>query len=142
MRALSLRVLRPVHPIVDRRVELELERRTLKRLAGLAGSTALGPMRPYFVRPARSVGDAAVKRLYRQPALRALADQCVEAPAEPIHLDDVARPDSLESHRRKRTREPGALPPARPPAFAPPPSNAVDGASSGPIISESARVFT
>jgi hypothetical protein len=56
-------------------------------------------MRPHLVRPAGSVGDAAVKRLDRQPALRVPADQRVEAPAEPIYLDDVTRPDSLESHR-------------------------------------------
>jgi hypothetical protein len=85
--------------IADQDLELELERRTLERLVRLAGSATLGPMRSHLVRPARSVGDAAVKRLYRQPAFRGLADHRVEAPAEPIDLDDVARPDSLESHR-------------------------------------------
>ena len=76
-------------------------------------------MRPHFVRPARSVGDAAVKRLYRQPTLRALANQRVEAPAEPIHLDDVACPDSLESHRcqayARARRFPRRPPRSRPP---------------------------
>jgi len=67
-------MLRRVRLIVGRGVELKLDGRTLKRPIGLAGSTALGPMRPHFVRSARSVGDAAVKRLYRQPAFRALAD--------------------------------------------------------------------
>jgi hypothetical protein len=71
----------------------------LHRLARVGGPTPLGPMRPHLVRPARSVRDSAVKRLDRQPAFRALADQRVEAPAEPIDLDDVARADCLESHR-------------------------------------------
>jgi len=91
--------LAPTQLIVERGVELELERCTLERLAGLSGTPTLGPMGPHFMRAARSVGDAAVKRLDRQPAFRALADQRVEAPAAPVHLDDVACPDSLESHR-------------------------------------------
>jgi hypothetical protein len=102
--------LRRVRLIADWIAQLELERRGLERLAGLAGPPALGPMRPHFVRPARSVAHAPVKRLYRQPAFRALADQRVEASAEPIHLDDVACPDSLKSHgcqayARARRRE-------------------------------------
>ena len=91
--------LRRLRLIADRGVQGELERQGLERLAGLAGTAALSPVRPHLVRPARSVGDAAVERLYRQPALRALTHQRVEAPAEPIDLDDVARSDSLESHR-------------------------------------------
>jgi hypothetical protein len=107
------------HRLDARGVELELDRRTLERLAGRAVSTTLGPMRPHLVRPARPVGDAAVKRLYRQPTLSAPADQRVEAPAEPIHLDDVTRPDSLESHRcqayAQARRFPRRLPRSRPP---------------------------
>jgi hypothetical protein len=109
----SARVIHASELLADGGAELELERRRLERLerlSGLAGSTTLGPMRPHLVRAARSVGDTAVKRLYRQPAFRALADQRVEAPAEPVDLDDVASPDSLDSHVAKRTREPGASP--------------------------------
>jgi hypothetical protein len=99
-----------VQLIVDRGVERKLKGRRLERLAGRSGATTLGPVRQHLVRPARSIRHAAVKRLYRQTALRAPADQRVEAPAEPVDLDDIARPDSLESHVAKRTRDPGALP--------------------------------
>lgn len=71
------------------------------------------------MRPARSVGDAAVKRLNRQPALHAPTDQRVKAPAQPVDLDDVTNMDSFESHPRQRTRGSGGL--SRPhPAFEPP----------------------
>jgi hypothetical protein len=56
----------------------------------------------------------------------------VEAPAEPIDLDDVARPDSLESHRCQayaRARRPPALAHRLPPATA----KALAGAPHDPI---------
>jgi len=102
--------LRQVQLIVDRGVELELKRRTLVLLAALARTPAFGPMCPHLVRTARSVGDATVERLNRQPAVHALADQRVKAPAEPVDLDDVAGPDSLKSHPRQRTRASGGPP--------------------------------
>ena len=104
--------------IADRGVEFELERRRAERLAGHAAPTAPRPVCPHLVRPAGSVGDATVKRLNRQPAVRAPVDQRVKAPAEPVDLDDVARLDSLESHRSASVRTRPARSPA-PPALAP-----------------------
>jgi hypothetical protein len=112
--------LRQVRLIVDWGVELELDRRALERLVARAVSPAFGPMRPHFVRPAGSVGDAAVKRLYRQPAFRALTDQRVEAPAEPVDLDDVACSDSLESHRWQAYARARRFPPT--PTYSCPPA--------------------
>lgn len=118
VRGSALVRLRRVHRIADRSVELELRRRRAEWLAGRPAPTTPRPVCSHLVRPTRSVADATVERLNRQPALHAPAHQRVKAPAESVDLDDVTRPNSLESHPRQRTRRPGGLPrspPAREP---------------------------
>ena len=87
----------------ERGVELELKRRGLERLVGRARAAALGPVRADIVRPARSLADSSVQRLNRETTVRVAGDERMEAPAEPVDLDDVSDLDALEPQRAEVT---------------------------------------
>jgi pimeloyl-ACP methyl ester carboxylesterase len=61
----------------------------------------------HLVRPARSVGDAAIERLDREPSRRCAAHQRVKAAPEPIDLDDIPAFNAFEPHRSARVRSVG-----------------------------------
>src|ERR1700737_5020574 len=88
---------------VRRRVEFELQVLRLERLARRLRAAALCPMGDDLVRPAGPVGDLPVERLDAQASVGVAGDQGVEAPAEPVDLDDVPGLDPFEPHRLKGT---------------------------------------
>ena len=92
-------------PVLTRRridgpgeVDLELARRGSQRLAAGAWTPALGPVADHLAAAAAVVVDAAIERRDREAAGGRGRDDCVEAPAVVVDLDDVSGLDALEPH--------------------------------------------